>query len=581
MGLEGSATRVLSAFVLSVAITAGLVVGGPAVTAEPPTDLSAVGSGVPEPTPNVTQDGRPPADTGPFPRFEDVSSAVGFQYEPNVPAGFEEANSGIYVADVTGNGYEDLLAVGEEHPVLFRNTGGAYVNYRTFEQPLVQTAHFFDQDADGDPDLVLAQYAGELVFYENRRGRFVRTAVGLDAAVSNPSSIVSADFTGNGCLDLFVTQYGLWSRTTPLTLAEARQVRERPGLRPESRNGKPNRLFYGNCSTFDSVAGAAGIGGERWSLVATATDLTGDGYPDIHVGNDWGSDYLYVNRHNGTFDRRRMGPASDRNAMSSTAFDMDGDLDLDLFVTNIYYPDNRTRTERAPPLHRDAALPEGNNYFLNDGTGNFTDRAPKHGLERGGWGWTATIGDFNNDGHPDIVQTTESVYWIEPYSGVYDSLQVWTGTRDSWTKLDGREYGLDQENTYSIASLDYDNDGHLDVAVGTAPLGPNLRGKAQPFELYRNQQDGRSYLQLFVRDPDAIETGASVHIETNERTVYRKLTSGGNYQTQDSSLVHVGLGNERLERVVVAWPDGNRTVYTGLEPGNRYVLEPTGVEPVR
>lgn len=578
MGLRRSSLIVFLSLVLSLSITAGLVLG-PAATAEAPRQLSENGSQIPAPSLNATQTGAPPTDVSSFPRFEEVTSSVGFDYEPTVPAALEDVNSGVYVADIDDNGYEDILAVGGEYPVLFKNSGGAFVKYRTFEVPQVQTAHFFDHDADGDRDLLLAQYAGELLFYENEHGKFTRTDVGFDRQVSNPSSIVSADFTGNGCLDVFITQYGLWSRTTPLTLAEAQRVQENhPEQRPHSENGKTNLLYYGNCNSVTEVTAQAGLEDKQWSLVSSAADFTGDGYPDLHVGNDWSSDYIYANNGNGTFERRRMGTSSDRNAMSSTVRDMNGDLVPDLFVTNIFYPENHTRTSRAPPLHRDAAVPDGNNYFVNDGTGNFTDRAPEHGLQKGGWGWTATIGDFNNDGHFDIIQTTESVYWVEPYARAYSSLQVWKGTADSWMKLDSREYGLRQTNTYSIARIDYDNDGDLDVAVGTAPLGPNLRGEAQPFKIYENQEDGGNSLQFFVRDPDGIERGAAVYIETSNRTIYRSVRSGGNYQTQDSRLVHVGLENERVEDVVVLWPDGNRTRYDALESGNRYILTPKSIK---
>jgi len=580
MSIARSAASVAVAFLVAATITVGFVLGGPATAADP-LQLSINGSQVPAPTANVTQTGSPPEDARALPQFEEVSSEVGFSYEPNVPAGLEEVNSGVYVVDFDGDGYEDVLAVGEKYPVLFRNTGGAFVKYRTFEQKQVQTAHFFDHDGDGRKDLLLAQYAGDLVFYENRRGKFVREDVGFDRQVSNPASVTTADFTGNGCLDVFVAQYGLWSRTTPLTLADAREVQaEHPDVRPRTENGEANLLYYGNCKAFTDATRQAGIRGEQWSLASSAADFTGDGYPDLHVGNDWSTDHLYVNQRNGTFERRPMGPASDRNAMSSTARDMDGDLDLDLFVTNIYYPDNSTRTERSPPLHREAALPDGNNYFVNDGSGNFTDEAPEHGLQKGGWGWAATVGDFNNDGHSDVVQTTESVYWVKPYSNVYSSLQVWKGTQDSWTKLDSTEHGLEQTNTYSVARIDYDNDGDLDLVVGTAPLGPNLRGKAQPFKIYENQQNGGKSLELFVRNPDGVERNAAVYVETDERTIHRSVNSRGDFQTQDSRLVHVGTGNERVENVTVLWPDGTKNVYTMLESGNRYVLTPTEVRRV-
>ena len=582
MALTGSAARVLLALTIAVGITGVFVAGGSLATPDPPTRATHDGGSVPAPSATFSATGAPPAESSPFPQFEDVTAEVGLEYEPNVPTGLESVNSGVYVVDFDGDGYEDVLAVGERYPVLFENANGRFVERRTFEVPSVQTAHFFDQDNDGDRDLILAQYGGQLLFYENEGGAFARADVGLDRPVTNPTAVVSADFTGDGCLDIFVTQNGLWSGTTPLTLADARRVREHhPDVRPTTESGKPNLLYDGDCEAFTDATDRAGIRGRQWSLTTSAADVTGDGYPDIHVGNDWSRDYLYVNDGNGTFARRSLGPNSDRNAMSSNVQDMSGDLVPDLFVTNIYYPENATRTERSPPLHRDAALPDGNNYFVNDGTGKFTDRAPEHGLEAGGWGWTATVADFTNDGHLDVVQSTTDVYWVEPYSDAFGSLQVWRGTNRSWEKLDSREYGLDQSNTYSVARIDYDNDGDLDLVVGTAPLGPTLRGKAQPFKVYENTQRGGDSLQFYVRDPDVVDRNAAVYVRTDRRVVYRSPNARGNFQTQDSRLVHVGTGTEEVLNVTVLWPDGTKSVYESLESGNRYVLSRSGVEVVR
>lgn len=580
MSLGRTAAIVFGSLAVACAITGAFVLVGLAAPTDVTAEFTANQSAVPVPTSStITPIGDPPDELGAFPQFEEIAGSIGFVYEPSIPTGIEVVNSGVYVADFDNNGYEDLLAVGEKHPVLFRNIRGEYVPYRTFEHTRVKAAHFFDYDNDNDEDLLLAQYGGELLFYQNQDGTFVRANVGFDATVLNPSSIVAADFTGNGCLDVFISQNGLWSGTTPLTLAEAQRVAaDHPDVRPDTNSGKPNLLYFGDCEAFTDVTREAGISGQQWSLTSSGADFTGDGYPDIHVGNDWSEDYLYVNNADGTFTKRGLGPSSDRNAMSSNAIDLNGDFHTDIFVTNIYYTANATRTERAPPLHRDAALPHGNNYFVNDGTGNFTDRAAHHGLDEGGWGWTASIGDFSNDGHLDIIHTTTDVYWVEPYSRLFGSLQAWEGTPESWQKLDSREFGLGQSNTYSIARVDYDNDGDLDLSIGTAPLGPTLREQAQPFKLYENQADNGESLQFFVSDPESIDRHAAVYIETDERVIYRSPGPRGNFQTQESRLIHVGTATEQIERVTVIWPDGAVAEFTGLEPGNRYILTQEGAD---
>ena len=581
-----SLSREIGVFFLSVFIAVGVtttfLMGGSIFVDDVDVRIDPT-DGSPVPVSGFEQTGSPPTAIESFPQFEEVSESAGFIYEPRVPTGIEVVDSGVYVADVNNDGYEDILAVGEQYPVLFENVGGEYVPARTFEVERVQTAHFFDFYNNGYEDLLLAQYGGEFIFYENVGGHFVERDIELDTQLLNPSSIVSADFTGNDCLDVFVTQNGLWSGTTPLTHAAAQRVEaDHPDERPVTESGNPNLLLHGDCKSLTDITGQSGIDGNQWTLTSSAADFTGSGWPDIHVGNDWSEDYLYINRGDGTFEKQGLGPDSDRNAMSSNPVDMTGNLAPDIFVTNIYYPENSNRTSRAPPLNRDAALPYGNNFFVNDGTGNFTDKALEYGLERGGWGWTATVADFTNDGHLDIIQTTTDVYWVEPYSSEFGSLQVWQGNAEGWEKLSSAEYGLRQSNTYSAARVDYNNNGNLDVVIGTAPLGPTLRESAQPFKLYENQRNTTDeYLQFFVRDPDVLDRNAAVYIETDKRIIHKSPNSQGNFQTQDSRLVHVGLENEEVERVIIKWPDGVTTEYTTLEAGNRYILSQDDIEVVR
>ena len=296
MSLGGSTSRVAVALAISLGITAMFVIAGP-LAVEDVVIESNVGGVAPAPiAADFAQTGEPPNEVGDFPQFEEAAAEVGFVFEPRVPTGIEMVDSGVYVSDTNNDGYQDILAVGEEYPVLFVNTGGKFVEYRTFEKPRVKAAHFFDYNNNGYEDLLLAQYGGGFILYENVDGNFIERDVGLDTSLLNPSSIVSADFTGNGCLDLFVTQNGLWSGTTPLTHADAQRVKAgHPEVRPTTESGNPNLLYHGDCESFTEITDQAGISGSQWTLTSSAADFTGNGWPDIHVGNDWSEDYIYKN----------------------------------------------------------------------------------------------------------------------------------------------------------------------------------------------------------------------------------------------------------------------------------------------
>jgi len=594
MAPDRSTMEVVAALFIAVGVTALLLVGNPFAGDASPSPEPGVDNGteagvdgyVPSPIPgnSITPTGEPPEEVNEMPQFVDVAEEVGFDYISTFNRVKLITTSGVYVVDFDNDGYEDILAVGGENPVLFENTGDGYERHREFEHRKARAAHFFDQDNDGDRDLVIAESGGELVFYENDDGEFSRREVGFDRSVTSPTSINAADVTGNGCLDVFVGQYGALQSRSPLSRGIGREVAENhPEVRPETTPANENLLFEGDCEGFEEITESAGIQGSNWTLASSVVDLTGDGYPDIHVGNDFGADILYTNNGDGTFDRRVMGTSTDRNAMSSTVADINGDFHLDLFVTNIYLPEGRnSETTRGVEKIQISPVPKGNNLFVNDGNGTFTDEAPRHGLEKGGWGWASTIADYSNDGHLEIVHAVSPNVPVASYDEVYQSTQMWKGTPDSWEKRNGKEHGMVGEETRGIARVDYDNDGRLDIVASTSAnkdlFGANI--EETPFRLYENQGETDESLQIFVRDPDGVERNAAVYVETDKRTIYRRASSRGDFLSQDSRLLHFGTANEDVESVTVLWPDGTRKEYDSLEEGNRYIITPESVEVV-
>lgn len=520
------------------------------------------------------EDGDPPSAVIEFEPFEEVSTEIGFEYESTYRGTGIISRSGVYVVDYNNNGYEDILATGGNSPVLFENTGDGYKPAHEFDHPETRAAHFFDFNNNGYRDLLLAEYGGELVFYANERGTFEPREVGLTSSVRSPTSITSADFTGNGCLDLFVAQNGLWQQGEPLDPRHAREVWENhPVVRPEPSPGGENLLFYGDCSRFWEVTEQAGISGKNWTLATSAADFSGNGYPDIHVGNDFSADFLYENNGDGTFDRSDLGPETDRNAMSSVATDLTGNHHLDLFVTNVYFPDGVWSISTELP--RLSAVPDGNNLLVNDGTGEFTDKAPDHGLHRGGWGWAAVMADFTNDGHRDVVHAASIEAPVEAYDE-YRAMQLWKGLPESWEAGDSEALGIDPHESRGLVRVDFANDGRLDLVVATTTSGVRGGEGPTPFAFYENQHTNDEALQFFVRNPDGLARGADVYVQTDTRTVYRTVTARGDFLSQNSRLLHIGAANEEVQAVTIVWPDGTESIHEDLEAGNRYIVTPDG-----
>lgn len=569
-------------FVIAVAVTAVFTLGMP-FTADTGEEIETdVGQSdyVPAPSGEFDTDGESPVEWNEFPTFVENSDAMGFNYTMTYQGRSMMTSAGVYVVDFNNNGYEDVLAVGGEYPVLFENTGGTFEAVQTLDHSDVRSAHFFDYNNNGYRDLLLAQYGGDLLLYENIDGVYEQTDVDFGRQVQNPAAITTADFTGNGYLDVFIGQNGHWQSHSPMDIQQQRQVyHAHPNVRPESNPANPNLLFQGDGETFSEITEQAGIRGSNWTLAVSAADFTGNGYPDIHVGNDFSADIIYENKGNGTFDRRTMGTASDRHAMSSVVHDATGNHHLDIFVTNIYVPPSAEMTTIPYDLATLVAVPGGNNLFVNDGNGEFTDRAEEKSVRKGGWGWAATIADYTNDGHLDIVHGASANIPIESYEE-YDYLQLFKGTPDGWEEVSSPEHGIKNESTRGVARIDAANDGRLDIVVSTASWHYRTEIESTSYTLYENTHESDESLQFFVRNPDGVERNAAVYVETDRRVIYRTVNARSDFNSQDSRLVHVGTANEEVESVTILWPDGTTSEYDSLEEGNRYILTPSGVERV-
>ena len=507
--------------------------------------------------------------------FEDVTGSAGIQYEAQA-SGVGNGDSGVYVTDYDDDGWPDVLAIGGEEPALFENRNGSFE--RSGDLPAiditVQGAHFFDADGDGREDLLLLPRNGEAVFLRNEGGRFVRTENGLGTEMGVAVGASTADYDGDGDLDVFVAQYGDWAETTPEGF-----------LHPEGGyvaedNGGPNLLFENTENGFVNVTGEAGISGAHWSLAASFVDLTGDGRPDIHVANDFNNDTLYRNQGDGTFERVVMGAETSRNGMSSEIGDFDGDGRADLFVTNIYFPvdeanisaEKRARLQRYFAFVLRSKRIEGNNLVLNRDRAEFEFAGGAYGVKEGGWGWAAVHADLDNDGDRDLFHATQDVVRIDDEDPHFTYPMVFERTGENFTSRDASELGFEETNGRGVGELDFDRDGDVDLLVSTYD---------GPLKLYENNADelgGRHSLQVSVLDSDgATAIGAEVSVTADGTNQFDVVNAKSDYQSQDTRVLHFGLGeSEEVAEMTVVWPDGTERTFESVAADQRLRVFPNG-----
>jgi hypothetical protein len=502
--------------------------------------------------------------------FDNATDSAGLDYEADA-SGVGNGDSGIYVTDFDSDGWPDVLAIGGEEPVLFANDEGEFDRSGALPDldMDVQGALFFDADGDGSEDLLLLPRNGEAVFLENDGGEFVREENGLGVEMGVAVGASAADYDHDGDLDVLVIQYGDWAGGTPEGF-----------LHPEGGyvaedNGAENLLFENTDDGFERVEDA-GIAGEHWSLATSFVDLTDDGYPDIHVANDFNNDTMYVNRGDGTFERRVMGAATSRNGMSSEVGDFDGDARPDVFVTNIFFPiseanisdEKQQRLERYFAFVLRSKRIEGNNLMINRGGGEMSFESTAYGIAEGGWGWASAHVDLDNDGDRDLFHATQEVLRIDEEDPIFTYPMVFERDGDSFERRDASEMGFSEANGRGIAQLDFDRDGDQDLLVSTYDGS---------FELYANTADSledRHSLQLRVvaANGETTAIGAEVAVTANGTTQSAALNAKADYQSQDTRVLHFGLGaTGEVDRVTVTWPDGTEHVFEDVEADQRLV----------
>jgi len=350
-------------------------------------------------------------------RFTDVTASSGIE-----AAGY---GMGVAAGDYNNDGCIDLYvtSLGGPNQMFRNNCDGTFTDVssltHTDDSGWSVSAAFVDYDRDGWLDLFVGHYlsyslksdvpcfsvAGRRdycpprlytaqpsrLYHNNRDGTFsdVTAASGLASEFGPALGVATADFNGDGWIDIYVANDGqpnqLW-------------INQRDGT------FKNTGLISGTAFTADGHANA-GMG-------VDAGDVDNDGDEDLFVTNFVNEgDSLFVNNGSGLFDDQSAHSGVRFPSLANTGFgtawlDFDNDGWLDIMTVN----GSVTTIEALAQAHDPFPLHERYQLFRNLGDRRFeevTDRAGAafrlSDVSRG-----AAFGDIDNDGDEDVVVGNDS-----------------------------------------------------------------------------------------------------------------------------------------------------------------------------
>jgi enediyne biosynthesis protein E4 len=515
------------------------------------------------------------------PAFEDIAQKAGLTVphisSPEKKYIVESMSGGAGFIDCDGDGKLDIVTVNGSNVDRYRKGGDLLITLYHQDANLHFTditksaglirkgfgmgVAVADYDNDGRPDIFVTGF-GDNVLYRNLgscKFEDVTAKVGLRGRGFSAGA-AWGDFDRDGHLDLFVARYvRLDMNHLPefgSKQASCTVMNMPVQCGPLGLPGETDLLYHnrGN-GTFEEISKKAHVDnpGGAYGMQPLWFDYDGDGWPDLYVANDTGANYLYHNKHDGTFEDVSLlsGTALDNNgkqrgSMGVDAEDFDHSGQLSLFVsTYAFQPD---------------AL------YLNHGEGAFEDIGASAGI--GGVtypyvGWGAGLVDFTNSGWDDAFVTNGHVFPQAdsmPGSAPYHQpIQLFHNNGNRTFTDISKTLKLPLLSRRGAAFGDVNNDGKVDVLILNEDGPPTLLLNRTP------TSNHAVLIGLEGTKSNRSGIGARVTVRAGGMVQFQEERGGGSYLSSNDPRLHFGLGaTKTIDSVEIAWPSGKKESFSHL-----------------
>lgn len=253
------------------------------------------------------------------------------------------------------------------------------------------------------------------------------------------------------------------------------------GVGDFNRDGLPDLFFAGSQVSsrlylnkgdcrFEDITTKAHVSTDSWCTGVTVVDINNDGWPDIYVcvsGRESGSrrrNLLFINQHDLTFkeEAAEYGLADTAYSTQAVFFDYDHDGRPDMYLVNHTldeaFPNNLrdrkvdTGSIAADKLYHNEGVPAGKDHPV------FKDVSRQAGIIEDGDGLGVAIGDFNNDGWPDIYVDNDYIrndlLWLNNGDGTFTNVIAAAVRHQSYSSMGVDAADLNNDGLTDIITLD-------------------------------------------------------------------------------------------------------------------------------